>query len=89
MQSKNKKSMTAAERRHVERVKQGPCAVCGAAGPTEAHEIEQGAWFVSVSLCADCHRGSKNGLHGQKAMWKVMKLNELGALNNTLARILA
>jgi hypothetical protein len=60
------------------------CVVCGASGPSECHEIEQGQWFTSMPLCADCHRGSLNGIHGQKRMWAVHKLNELSALNVTI-----
>lgn len=62
--------------------------VCGAAGPSECHEINQGQWFTSMPLCADCHRGSLNGIHGQKRMWAVHKLDELSALNKTLQTIL-
>lgn len=87
MHSKNKPKMTAAEREFVDQVKSMNCAVCGAPGPSEAHEIEQGMWFISVPLCPDCHRGSKNGLHGQRAMWKVMKATELSVLNATIANL--
>lgn len=88
MQSKNKRTPTAAERRHIERVKGMDCAVCGAAGPSECHEIAQGQWFTSMPLCADCHRGAHNGIHGQRRMWAVMGLDELAALNLTLGRLL-
>lgn len=88
MQSKNKAPMTLQEREHVERVKALPCAVCGAAGPSEAHEIRQGDWYTSVALCADCHRGPVLGLHGQRRAWAVRKLDELGALNRTLQALL-
>lgn len=87
MHSKNKKPMTAVERRHVEAIKAMPCAVCGAEGPSEAHEIEQGLWFLSIPLCPDCHRGNHNGIHGRKAIWNACKLNEETALNKTLERI--
>lgn len=87
MQSKNKKAQTSAEREYVERVKSLPCSVCGAAGPSDAHEINQGQWFTCVALCKDCHQGSHNGIHGRRAMWNVMKLDELGALNITIKRL--
>lgn len=87
MHSKNKPAMKVDEREHVDKVKAMPCAVCDEPGPSEAHEIEQGLWFLSVPLCADCHRGSKNGIHGQKAMWKVMHMNEHDALNETWRRL--
>lgn len=85
MWSKNKKPMTAAERRHVDLVKSLPCSVCDKAGPSDAHELEQGNWWTAVALCRDCHTG-KNGIHGQKTMWRVMKMNELDALGITIAR---
>ena len=86
MHSRNKPAMTAQERRHVTRIKAMSCVVCDASGPSEAHEIEQGSWFLSVPLCADCHRG-RNGIHGTRALWKVRKLSELDALNETLRRL--
>lgn len=87
MHSKNKAPMTAAERRHVARVKELPCSVCGAAGPSEAHEPVQGKWWISIALCADCHRGEANGLHGRGVMWRIHKLDEWGALNVTIERL--
>lgn len=89
MHSKNKPAMTKAERAHVDIIKNLPCIVCGSAGFNEAHEIEQGLWFLSLPLCHDCHRGAKNGLHGQRAMWKVMKKTELSCLNELIETILA
>lgn len=86
--SKNKPPMTTAEREHVRKVKEGPCSVCDAPGPTEAHEIVQGVWFLSVSLCPDCHRNPLLGLHGQKRAWAIRKMDELGALSVTIRRIL-
>ena len=87
MFSKNKTAMTAHERGHVESLKAMPCGVCQAPGPSEAHELEQGRWFTSIPLCADCHRGGFNGIHGQARIWKVNKLTELIVLNDT-SRIL-
>lgn len=88
MQSKNKPSMTRAEREHVQRIKLLPCAVCGKQAseqePSEAHELEQGQWFTSIPLCADCHRGSFNGIHGQARIWSVFKKTELSCLNETI-----
>lgn len=87
MHSKNKPPMRAHEREHVGRVKELPCSVCNAPGPSEAHEIEQGLWFASVALCPDCHRGAENGLHGRRAMWRVMKMDEVKALAVTVERL--
>ena len=91
MKSKNKPAMDAEERAHVAKVKLLECSVCDEGGgehsPSEAHEIEQGLWFTSIAVCADCHRGEFNGLHGQKRMWAVKKMTELGALEVTLRRL--
>lgn len=87
MQSKNKKAPTKAEAEHIARIKDMPCGVCEAPGPSEAHELRQGEWFTSVPLCSDCHRGSFNGIHGQQRIWKVKRLDELAVLNNTIAEL--
>lgn len=86
MWSKNKKAMTVAERAHVDRVKELPCSVCDAPGPSEAHEPVQGLWFVSIALCPDCHRGPM-GIHGDKTLWRIHKMDEIKALNETLRRV--
>jgi len=87
MQSKNKKTPTKAEREHILRIKEMACVVCSCPGPSECHEIKQGQWFTSMPLCADCHRGSVNGLHGQKRMWNIYKLDEIDALALTVERL--
>jgi hypothetical protein len=87
MQSKNKRGMRVAEKDYVSRVAQCPCAVCRSAGPVEVHEIKQGQWFTSVALCPGCHRHPADGLHGQKVMWRVKKMDELDALAQTLQDI--
>ena len=89
MYSNNKPPMTREERDHVARVKSLPCAVCGCSlAVSEAHEIEQGQWFTSIPLCPDCHRGSHNGLHGQRRIWMVMKKTELSCLNDTIRKLM-
>lgn len=89
MNSKNKRAPSVRERRHIERVAALPCSVCDQAGPSEVHEIKQGAWWVSCALCPDCHRGSVNGLHGQRRMWSVRKMDEIDALGVTIERLAA
>jgi hypothetical protein len=81
--SKLNNRLTQRERRHLAAVKEMPCGVCGAAGPSDAHHIEQGQQFLCIPLCYDCHRGT-NGLHGTKALWRVRKLDELKVLNDTI-----
>ena len=87
MRTKNAKRITPAESEHMARVKALPCSVCNRPGPSAAHHINQGQHFTTVALCTDCHQGSENGWHGRRTMWRVMKLDELGALNITLGRL--
>ena len=84
MHSKNKLKPNNAEKMHIERIKSMPCIICQESAPSECHEINQGQWFTSMPLCADCHRGSVNGIHGQKRLWNVYKMDELAALNETI-----
>jgi hypothetical protein len=85
MQSKHKRAMTVAERKHVDRLAELPCAVCDSS-PVEIHEIKQGQWFTSIPLCPICHR-SQLGWHGEKVAWKVRKMDELDALAITIERL--
>ena len=81
-------SPTAKERRHLLRVKELPCSVCDAAGPSDAHHVKQHRQYTCVALCKDCHQGSVMGWHGQKRMWSLKKMDEIDALNITIARLL-
>ena len=87
MFSKNKAKPTASERLHIARIKAMSCVICDASAPSECHEINQGQWFTSMPLCADCHRGSLNGIHGQRRLWNVYKMDELSALNETIRKL--
>jgi hypothetical protein len=78
--------LTPAEREHLRRVKELPCSLCGAPGPSEAHHMAQGLQYTCIALCADCHRGP-SGWHGTKALWRVRKMGELEALNETLRQL--
>ena len=88
MRTKNAKAITAAEGRYIAMVKQLPCSVCDQAAPSDAHHVVQGQHFTVIALCKDCHQGGFNGLHGQRRMWSVKKLDELGALAITIQRIM-
>lgn len=89
MQSKNKKPPTAAERAHIERLKEQPCACCDDARfGVEIHEIKQGQWFTSIPLCESCHRGPLLGLHGQRGAWRVRKMDEVDALAVAVRRLM-
>ena len=88
MRSKNKLAPTADERRHIMRIKSMACCVCGASGPSDCHEISQGLWFTSLPLCRSCHQHPIYGWHGQKAYWRAVKLDELGALNLVIGKLM-
>lgn len=87
MRTKNAMRITDAESSHMARVKGLQCSVCDAPPPSAAHHIKQGQHFTTVALCQDCHQGSENGWHGRKTMWRVMKMDELAALNVTIKRL--
>jgi hypothetical protein len=87
MRSKNSKAINQAEAAHLAAVKELPCSVCDRASPSDAHHIKQGQHFTTVALCKDCHQGSFNGIHGEKRMWLVMKMDEWDALAVTIRRL--
>jgi hypothetical protein len=79
--------LTSTERLHLARVKDMPCGVCGQAGPSDAHHVEQHMQYLCIPLCKDCHQGSHNGIHGRRSIWNVLKKNELSVLNETIRRL--
>lgn len=85
--------MTKTEERHIARIKAMDCVICGASGPSDAHHIREGqgksqraGHFLVIPLCKNCHQGS-NGIHGDKALFRIYKMTELKALNATLEKI--
>jgi hypothetical protein len=87
MWSPNKAAMSLEEREYVRLVKTLPCSVCNTRGPSEGHEPKQGAWWLTIALCPDCHRGEVLGLHGQRRMWTVKRMDEWDALAVTVRRM--
>lgn len=79
---------TKAERIHLARVKSLPCSVCDHPAPSDAHHIDQDCAYTCIALCPDCHRPGKNGWHGEKAMWRIHKMDEIKALNITIKRLM-
>lgn len=82
------------EKQHLGRVKELPCAVCGHPGPSDAHHILEGRTpgrkspdALAIPLCKSCHQDSRNGIHGQRIMWAVMKKTELGCLAETIEKL--
>lgn len=89
MRSKNAKAIKPQESAHIESVKSLPCSVCDEPGPSDAHHIKQGQHFTVVALCKSCHQGALMGLHGQRRMWAIKKMDEVDALAVTVERLLA
>jgi len=83
----NSKNIKADEKHHLLRVKELPCGVCDAAGPSDAHHIQQGLHYLCIPLCKDCHQGSFNGIHNQARIWSVYKKTELSVLNDTIKKL--
>lgn len=81
------KNLKARERVHLARIKCMPCGLCGAAGPSDAHHIEQGNHYLCIPLCKECHQGY-NGWHGTKALWRIKKLDEMDVLNATIEKLM-
>lgn len=89
MRTKNAKSIKVREAAHIGAVKALPCSVCDEPGPSDAHHIKQGQHFTVVALCKSCHQGALMGLHGQRRMWAIKKMDEVDALAVTVERLLA
>lgn len=86
MRSKNKPAQTSGERAHASRVAALNCIVCDAESPSQVHEPEQGMWWISMPLCQPCHTGDQ-GWHGRRLRWTSRKMNELKAINMTIAAL--
>lgn len=68
---------TAAGMRHMRRVKQLPCVICGRSGPSEAHHVFCGRYgqrkasdFETIPLCLSCHRIGPHAIHNAKETWE-------------------
>ena len=79
--------INATERRHLALVKELPCSVCDAPGPSDAHHVKQNRQYTCVALCKSCHQGSLMGWHGQRRAWAIAKMDELDALDVTIRRL--
>ena len=85
-----KKSIPAADRGYMGLVKCLPCACCGASPPSSAHHIRKGQGiaqkadnFLVVAICYECHQGV-SGLHGDKTLMRIQKIEELDLLSRTI-----
>lgn len=83
---------TTAEKRHMARVAALPCACCGDEG-VQVHHLREGhgmgqraSHWLTVPLCPECHTGPL-GLHGDRTMMRLRKLDELDLLADTIRRL--
>ena len=81
------------EKRHMQKVSELPCGVCGTS-PVEVHHVLEGRTpgrkspsALAIPLCIDCHRHPLRGIHGQAAMWKIHKKSELDILAETIEKL--
>lgn len=86
MRSKNSAPINKQERAYLGWVKTQACVICNTPGPSDAHHVHQGHHFSVIPLCKDCHQGSRNGIHGEKRMWILTKMDEWSAVNETVRR---
>lgn len=86
--------MSAASKRHMERVAELPCALCGDS-PVQVHHARTGesaggaqraSDWLTLPVCPDCHTGS-HGLHGNRAMLKIKNITELAIVAETLEKL--
>jgi hypothetical protein len=77
------------EKQYMDIIAQQPCVLCGAHG-VELHHLREGQGmsqrasnYMVIPLCPSCHRGS-SGLHGNRALLKIQKVEELDLLARTI-----
>ena len=83
---------TASEKHWMDRVAQLPCCTCGD-WPVQLHHVREGQGmsqrasnYLVVPLCPPCHTGP-SGFHGNKAMMKIKKWDEMDMLADTIKRL--
>ena len=84
--------MSLAAKRHMGRVAELACCLCGAM-PVEVHHVleeripgRRGPDWITIPLCPLCHRGPE-GIHGTKAMLRVSRKTEMELVAETLEAI--
>lgn len=89
-----------AEHDHIERVLAMPCVLCARLGMTQsgrtfAHHARTGQGasqrasdFLAIPLCYACHQGDQ-GIHGDRSLMRVAKVEELDLLGDVIGRIAA
>lgn len=93
-----KRAATRAEREHMGRVAALGCVLCRLQGrgptPAQVHHLREGqgmaqrsAHWLVAPLCPECHTGPR-GLHGDKSLLRVSKVDELDLLALTIKELL-
>lgn len=84
--------MRNADKAHMNRVAELPCANCGTE-TVELHHVREGVGmaqrnsnFLVIPLCPSCHRGSK-GIHGDRTAFLLGKKDEMSMLADTIERL--
>ncbi len=91
--------MTKKERAHMDRIKGMNCILCTLLGmpqesSTDVHHLREGQGmaqrssnWLTVPLChSGCHQGP-NGIHGDRSLLRIAKVDELDLLAATLERL--
>lgn len=85
-------------KKHLAQIAKMSCALCAhlglrQSGRTYIHHIRTGQGasqraddFLTIPLCYDCHQGTQ-GIHGDRTLWKVGKVDELDLLAKTIQRL--
>jgi hypothetical protein len=88
-----KHAPTAAEKRHMARVAQLPCAICGQPGPSIVHHMRAGFGgaqrapnALTMPLCWEHHVG-KTGIHGDRSAWRLRNIDEYTVLADTILKL--
>lgn len=83
-------------KRHLARVHELPCGLCGSRQNIQAHHILEGRTpgrkspdALAIPLCVTCHTDEHNGIHGRGAMWQIYRKSELEILAETLEKLYA
>lgn len=88
---------TKSESAHLEAVASLGCILCYSLGQgyraAQVHHIREGQGmsqrasnWLTIPLCPDCHTG-KNGIHGDRTMLRIAKVDELDLLAMTYERL--
>lgn len=80
--------------RYMQAVKQLPCAVCGAAPPSDAHHVIHDRYgtakasdFDTIPLCRSCHLDGPDAIHNGKQSWREKHGPDHGYIEQTAERV--